>query len=161
MPDVDRLVAAIRREIDEDERAALAATPGPWCDFGPHSVGVEQVGIENGHMVCEMQECPEVTHEDRRAADAEHIARQDPARTLRQVAAHREILELHAAETHECRDGTPSVYPADAHLLGKTPGEEWTYYSTEYFEARPCPTLLALAEVYGVQDSDSGKDPNT
>jgi len=144
---VDRIAAAIRREIDEDERLARAAAHwaggSTWrASTAGNVYGTEEMAnnpIAVGPWDTDLYEV------------AEHIARQDPDRTLRRVAAHRKILDLHAAGTHECRDATPSVYPADAHLLGRTPGEEWIYYSTEYFESRPCPTLLALADVYGVQ----------
>lgn len=70
-------------------------------------------------------------------AAAGHIIRHDPARVLPLVAAHREILDLHAecelpngVRTGECRECENVAYP--------------------------CPTLRALAS--GFADRDSGDD---
>lgn len=62
-----------------------------------------------------------------------------PASVLRQVAASRKLLELHALET-----GVP--YPSDCVTCG-----DWE----DKWEGRcrmdwPCPTLQALAEMWGV-----------
>ncbi len=68
-----RLVAA----LDEEQARAEAATPGPW------SASEEAV-----------QDLPYSL----RTCDAEHIAAQDPARTLARVAADRADLEFFAAD---------------------------------------------------------------
>lgn len=88
------LVSWLSSQLDHDEQVARAASPGPWTTGAAnHSI----VGPDGplprlaGHVVCS------VGAYDRgvpSAADAEHIALHDPARVLRQVAAHRRLIEL-------------------------------------------------------------------
>ena len=87
------LIAFVRARLDEDEAAAMAATPGPWADTGQRDAFVEQAATHAGtpaddlHLIAEMERCDE--HGDRRRADAVHIAR-----ILRGVDARREILAM-------------------------------------------------------------------
>lgn len=125
------LLVWLREQLNEDERVALAATPGPWkavpVVYGPPDQGwgepaYYEVQNTDGASVVDHQ-----THEGGGAGkdDAIHIARHDPARVLRQVAAMRKMLELHAPITeHECV----------------------TCYCS--YVTYPCPTVLALAEIY-------------
>jgi hypothetical protein len=83
------LVEFLRAALDEDERVARVATPGPWrLDAGlrlPEQIDVVSVDY---FTVCE----------DLEDTDAAHIARHDPARVLAEVAAKRGLLaELAAA----------------------------------------------------------------
>ena len=129
----DGLVDFLRARLDEDKAAAEAATPGPWvanpyvdhdCDFealigtgsGVHDCGnVVGHGYEGGGV--------------EKMADATHIARHDPARVLREVAAKRSAIReafRHAAvvdgewgcchdaeqiERGECEEEVPSEMP--------------------------------------------------
>jgi hypothetical protein len=91
------LIEFLRARLDDDEWSARAATPGPWMDFGPHAIGVEQIGVEDAHMVAEMQRCeePAHVHEDRRVADAQFIGDWNPARVLAEVDVKLRIIGVH------------------------------------------------------------------
>lgn len=87
---LDRLTAA----IDEDERIARDATPGPWrvdnVDY-PESI----VNDDYEHPVAGGRWGDEATIFER-VGDAFHIARQDPKATLLRCAADRKIVERHS-----------------------------------------------------------------
>jgi hypothetical protein len=98
MTDLPDMVAWVRQQIDEDERVARAATPGPWRvsvegsegsyispDYGDVRTKSRFIGIVNGR----------VQPEDGR--NAAHIARHDPARVLAEVAAKRTIVDHYEA----------------------------------------------------------------
>jgi hypothetical protein len=99
------LIDKIRAALNQDERIAIAAArtddgrEGNWTPVGLQS------------------------RFDARVDD--HIARHDPARVLRQVAAMRKILDIHGLETDPCG--------------GAGLSSEW-----------PCSSALALAEAYGI-----------
>lgn len=86
--EADKLVASLTAALDEEEAAANAgarrvgmpwrAEPQPGTPGGLVLDDLGLVGSTGGRYA------------------AEHIARQDPARTLRRVAAHREILSRYA-----------------------------------------------------------------
>jgi hypothetical protein len=80
----------LRERLAEDEALALAATPGPWeaAPYLDYPAGVlQQVApLESRGLFDAADDFG--TH-----ADAAHIARQDPARVLATVAAHRAIVE--------------------------------------------------------------------
>lgn len=98
----------------EEEAAAREATPGPWKTEDADEYGAE-VYTATGTAVAVSREGGGVGLED-----AAHIALWDPARVLREIAAKRAILELHAeAGMGDC-----------AH------------------SSDPCPTLRHLAAVY-------------
>jgi hypothetical protein len=155
------LIAKIRAAIDEDERVALAATPGPWhvansIDFegvvvhGPDTIKWAGIDSKTGLWVEHLGPV-EVVEEDTEngptvgRVDAEHMVRHDPTRVLRQAAALRKILELHqriAGDPHydhpdTCTECGTSIY--DRNGQQRTSQRSW-----------PCPTLLALADIYGI-----------
>jgi hypothetical protein len=117
MSSVDDLVTWLRAQLDEDERAARAATAGPWWHnpgkawLSPEAFeafdrtkGEEFVGYgESPFSGCIATTGP-ASHAQS-MADAEHIARHDPARVLAEVDAKRRILDGHAMETHWCPMG--------------------------------------------------------
>lgn len=74
------MVAFVQARLDDAERDALAATSGPWQADGG--------SVYVGHPVNEVVSYTE---------SAAHIARQDPARTLREIAAKRELLSRYEA----------------------------------------------------------------
>lgn len=76
------LVAFLRARLDEDEAVARAATAGAW----------ELVRAPDGSWYVDPGDLDDVANVDR-TADAEHIARHDPARVLRDVAANRAIVD--------------------------------------------------------------------
>jgi hypothetical protein len=80
--------------IDETERIAQAATDGPWLAVGERDeVGVDVVPTDRtgSYVVCPDPNAGMIP------ADAEHIARHDPAAVLRRCAADREIVDLYRA----------------------------------------------------------------
>jgi predicted Zn-ribbon and HTH transcriptional regulator len=99
---VSDLIAFIERRLDEDERLARdalhpdAVSPGEWV--------TEQHGTHSEPNRCHIAE-------DRRGhywsvafevfiPNAEHMARHDPARVLREVEAKRRVLARHHEESH-------------------------------------------------------------
>ncbi|MFJ5176686.1 DUF6221 family protein [Streptomyces griseoviridis] len=73
-------------QLDEDERSARAATPGPW------HVRADGVVADDG------EHWP-VAYTDARlgGADVAHIAARDPARVLREIDAKRQTLTEYVA----------------------------------------------------------------
>lgn len=93
--DLDRWVRFIRAQLDEDERGAAAAWPGPWTP----SIEEEEViakwsdldqsfDFDDPMRVCDGFALS--GHQLR--ATTRHIARQDPERTLLEVEAKRALL---------------------------------------------------------------------
>ena len=92
------LVAFLKERLDEDERAAQAASPGPWSVrvaedgradvYAPASARLKSLGFGRAAVAVETDGVGAVS-----AADADHIARWDPARVLAEVAAKRAILD--------------------------------------------------------------------
>jgi hypothetical protein len=132
----------LRAQLDEDERAAKAASmlsKPPWgpritCDPDDYVSG--RIVDDRGYTVVHVED------QTPGPAEADHIARWDPARVLRKVAADRLILDLHFPDTtryvepqcHECSGcGCCSVdWPCDTVKLVALPyaaqpeyGEAW------------------------------------
>lgn len=102
----------LRQQIDEDERVANAATPGPWrwgdwsSNFGTleqerntleRAPGYGEFPVirqrdDEADEVLRLLDPLEIAGDDY-PANAAHIARHDPARVLREVAAKRAIVE--------------------------------------------------------------------
>lgn len=102
----DDLVEFLRARLDEDERAAKAATPGPWRhDESKHWRKPGTSWFEEAVFAGPSGEeatCVAGTGEtdDRQSMrDAAHIALNDPARVLREVEAKRRLLEWHRKPT--------------------------------------------------------------
>jgi hypothetical protein len=132
---MDDLVAFLRARLDEDERVAQAAPPGPWAEDASHSVvdatGARVIYSVNGGTL-------HPTH-----AVRAHVLGNDPARVLREVAAKREILEQHVPV------GGGMVCLSYCHT--RTPGEE---------QAWPCLTMRLLVLPYaGHPDYRDGWTP--
>lgn len=106
---MDDLVEFLRARLDEDEEAGKAATPGPWRathrDDGTHHVFAasdRKVHRDGGYPPDWPEDVVNPT------ADADHIARYDPARVLREVEAKRRILadyERYATERRRAMGG--------------------------------------------------------
>ncbi len=122
------LVARIQEALNEDERLANLMPPFPWTLNGER----DEVLAADGEIVCE----PFALSSNQVRNMAEHFARHDPARVLRQVAAHRKILELHQSTG---LGGPWCATCADADSRAGLVGSSW-----------PCPTALLLAEAYGI-----------
>lgn len=124
---MDELIAWLRQQLDEDERVARAATEGAsgrWRRITNGTGG--GVSYDDGPDDWPVWSTNGVVVYDEgfpTKPQAEHIARWDPARVLREVEAKRLILSEHAG-----------VDVCDAHDAN--------------LETVPCPTLLALALSY-------------
>ncbi|MFD3955913.1 MULTISPECIES: DUF6221 family protein [Streptomyces] len=97
----DALVAFLKARLDDDERVARAATPGPWCDSGGYVTNID----EDGHSRVQVTDFGTQDEDSEGGgpqgqADSAHIARQDPARTLREVEAKRGLLDAALADRH-------------------------------------------------------------
>lgn len=107
----DDLVQWLGAQLDEDERTARAATPGPWWHnpgkqwLGPEAFenydlrqGEEFVGYGGPHpftgAVCSTGPASNMQG----MKDAAFIAAHDPARVLREIDAKRRELALHGPE---------------------------------------------------------------
>lgn len=123
------------RELDEDERVALAATQAEWWHnpgklwLGPeafeaydHSKGEEFVGYgESPFSGCVAATGP--GSHPQAMADAKHIARWDPERVLRQVADGRAEVEAVRRILDEYEMWAEGHDPARAHeFAGTTAG---------------------------------------
>jgi len=132
---VSDLVARLTSALDEDERVAKAASPGPWQshDVDPEYGKLHYYG-DFGWYVRGPAGSPEFEDSDQGRADADHVARHDPARTLRMVAAHRIILDLYEQARRRAKTAHHSVdqVRAMARMVALTDVVE------------------ALAEMYGV-----------
>ncbi|MEU3098534.1 DUF6221 family protein [Streptomyces sp. NPDC006967] len=99
---MDDLVEWLRAQLDEDERTARAATPGPWR-AGVRS-GFDAVDGD-GWTVCNASD-----------VDVAHIARHDPARVLREIDAKRRTLI-------RCEEAMLSASPMLVHFAKQTAWE--------------------------------------
>ena len=92
---VDDLIAFLTARLDEDEAAAKASWPGPWDyetevgGFGPVGCVLMPIPQHKGARTGLTSFTPLGTQD---ADTAAHIARHDPARVLREVAAKRAII---------------------------------------------------------------------
>lgn len=128
MTDSPGIVDFIRARLDEDEAAANSATSGPWTNDDPMaSDGVFAKAIDDFVVDCDYVHMgPFAVH------NATHIALHDPSRTLREVAAHRALLDEHERTSVGCR--TCCVETNDGY---------------DYTPVRwPCPTLRILASIW-------------
>lgn len=125
----------LRTQFNEDDRIAREATPGPWQNAptarhhatpsgrseeavfaSPHDRGATVVAI-TGEAV-----------ERQHLVDAEHIARHNPARVLREIDAKRRIVDRYAwLREHGDTGGAAWVLPLLALPYADRPGyrEEW------------------------------------
>src|SRR6516162_9337625 len=83
----DDLAAFLRARLDEDEAAANATTPGPWMAGAERAHLVDNVVYGQSEWPDHIQQVCNVNYAQHKAGNATHIARHDPARALREVAA--------------------------------------------------------------------------
>ncbi|MFE2384479.1 DUF6221 family protein [Streptomyces misionensis] len=85
---MDDLVEFLRARLDEDERIAREAAPGPW-EQDPERFDF-LVSAEHGYVV-------DCSGARAAAENAAHVAAHDPARVLRDSEAKRELLSRYEA----------------------------------------------------------------
>lgn len=150
---MDDLVVFYAARLDEDEQAAREATPGPWrVDSEPLFSGLHRVvttdyhedlatGNETGDVVVAGDD---VGGTDLK--DAEHIARHDPARVLREVKAKRRIIEIHKLEVAKdparfnqlTGEQLPDVYEVNCAVCGWATDDPTSGCETLRLLALPC-----------------------
>ena len=92
----DDLVAFLRARFDEDERAARAATAGPWeLDELEEIPDLWGQLVAGGKRVANVGNFAYQTEGGLLTLDARHIARHHPARVLAEVEAKRQIIDLY------------------------------------------------------------------
>lgn len=138
------LVAFLGRMLDADEQVAKAATPGPW-DVNDEELAEAIYTVDPDSDIAVVAGSGwggEVTVFNR-PADAIHIARHDPARTLAKVAAERRILDAYrdavARRDYYARDGE----------------EPFVSESRGFVEALEM-VIRRLAEVYQAEERTDG-----
>ncbi|MGW5175874.1 DUF6221 family protein [Streptomyces sp. NPDC004082] len=110
---MDELVRWLGEQLDEDERIARAATPGPWWHnpgkqwLGPEAFetydlrqGEEFVGYGGPHPFTGAVASTGPASNMQGMKDAAFIAEHDPARVLREIDAKRDLLRF-AAGVHD------------------------------------------------------------
>lgn len=91
---MDDLITFLRAQLDEDERIARAATPGPW----------EPVPERPGWLTsAEYWSVVDCSGTPAARENAEHVAEWDPARVLREIEAKRQIIDQHERYAAERR----------------------------------------------------------
>lgn len=142
------LVDWLRQQLDEDERVARAATPGPWVVKPADSVYAKPSAVvlrtdvdvdapwSNEWVSAYVVNPQEEGGEGIDSADAEHIARWDPARVLAEVEAKRRVLD-----EHKPMDGVGERIVGCATCSWR---DDWDELHVEW----PCTTLRLLAQPY-------------
>lgn len=99
---MDELMEWLRAQLDKDEQIARAASAGPWSTRW-NGQDHELVAPSRTHPIAEWtyaiatQEPGASTQRTEcDTADADHIARHDPVRVLREIYAKRRILDRYA-----------------------------------------------------------------
>ena len=102
---MDDLVQWLGQQIDDDERIARAASPGPWRANAEHDevLAVDEITVAEGFALSGGQ----------LRATVDHIAEHDPARVLREIDAKRQALAQYARVCELTMDG------AEAYLLAE------------------------------------------
>jgi hypothetical protein len=106
---VDDLIAFLRAQLDEDERIARAATPGPWRQHDTHlgQYGHTATVLSGEGNDTELRAwLPSMSQESWDETrnvwnDAVHITQHDPARVLREIDAKRGTIDRYEFACNE------------------------------------------------------------
>jgi hypothetical protein len=140
---MDDLVEFLRAQLDVEEQVAREATMGPWQNAPTASHHATATGRteeavfaappDKGATIVATTGVPS---ERQNLVNAEHIARHDPARVLRDVEARRALLDEH----HDVNDGS----------CGTCVDGQWGYptHGGSSPQRFPCRTLRLLALPY-------------
>jgi hypothetical protein len=99
MTAVDDLIAFLRARLDDDEQTARAAHQPNWLTDGRRGL---RYGLDDEWMTDALT-----------TADADHIARHDPARVLAEVDAKRQIVTAYEEAATEFKDIGPGMVSYD------------------------------------------------
>ena len=109
---MDDLARWLSAQLDEDERIAKAATPGPWRahdthlgQYGHAATVLSGEGNDTDLRAWLPSMSQEPWDEARNVwADAEHVAAHDPARVLREIDAKRKLLGQYVSAAKSVED---------------------------------------------------------
>jgi hypothetical protein len=127
----EELAAFVRARLDEDEATALAALVGPWHVDRHPTQGLRIMDVA-GLVVTWTPGFYE-----RGDRDASYIARYDPARALRSIAAKRAVLARHRPRPLGQWPVCANCRPVDPEYPDDTTSARW-----------PCPDLRDLASIW-------------
>ncbi|MFC6886461.1 MULTISPECIES: DUF6221 family protein [Actinomadura] len=105
------LVDFLKARLAKDEQIARACSGTSWTVSAPGTVSADDARAEDGRAFVASVE---------NEAYAEHIARQDPARVLRQVAAVRLVVEEHEKQAWVMEHGSRRETAQAAHAARET-----------------------------------------
>lgn len=122
---IAELLAFVKARLDDDTAIALAASPGPWHLNAERTevIAVDEEPVAEAFALGSNQ----------LRATAEHIARHDPTRVLREVEARRRVVARHQLERR---------WDGDA-ICGRCSVPQAGAYQTW-----PCPDLRDLASAW-------------
>jgi hypothetical protein len=130
---VTDLTSRITAALDEQQRLAEAATPGPWEARSYVVAGPRRAGVALALSIG-----------DREVSDAAFIAANDPASVLRRVAAQRRVLERHQPEEYgEATEFEGVTLPA---LVACGRCQD----NFDQYPVYPCDEIKDLADALGV-----------
>lgn len=118
------LIEELRADLKAEEALAIAAGGGKWT-LAEHESDTIAIYDQAGEPVVYDEGSPS-------EAQRRHIARHDPERVLADIAAKRAILDLH----QQRQPGWCETCDVPGDFKGNEHG---------------CPTVLALAEAYGIR----------
>ncbi|TXS34750.1 DUF6221 family protein [Streptomyces sp. OR43] len=135
------LVQFIRARLDEDEQTAQDATGSEWGDVDPQQPYViwDVKARQKNRTLMDVGRLASVVSPENRA----HIARHDPARVLREVAAKRLMLDEALASRHHVSSDQYETRPSATEA-----GREPTCWDSCGRDARVHRTLELLAMPY-------------
>lgn len=113
------IIEFITARLDEDEAIAREAGSAPWTADVPQAIHVSAQAVAANKHAFRLGHIASVEHEE----CSHHIARHDPARVLRQVAALRQVVEAEIVN-RIAFDGELCCCDADEVRAGKC--EDWT-----------------------------------
>lgn len=137
----DTLHARLRAAVEERLAAARAATPGPWR-WSPN-YGDPYVADAGGIPVAP----PPI-----QSPDAEFIAANDPAATVRRCEALLRVVERHAPEVD--RQWGPKTDPKTGELADAVVDEYCRWCIDGGHSQWPCPDIRDLAAGEGIEVGD-------
>ncbi|MFJ4624258.1 DUF6221 family protein [Streptomyces sp. NPDC088812] len=131
------IVDFLRAQLDEDERIARAATPGPW--WVDSTINTESINAGDGTTVIAGSrwggEAPVFESDE----DAAFIAAHDPERVLREIGAERVMINVIAPAQAAALDAEHGCcHEGEAILAGECPN----------FPPNDLPLLRLLAQMY-------------
>lgn len=144
------LIERLKKEIDRDENMArYSGGTGRWsvgdCIDAPEDLGTTEWQIVEG------QYCHSRVRGNTRA---NHVARHDPQRILRQAAAYRRVLQRHQPAPQWSAHQPPQLVIIECSHCKGDGSEPGMYDNHPVALPWPCEEIRDLAAVYGIEIGD-------